>query len=225
MTFLRQIILPVVTAVCVFGILGARANATAITERVLVSVISAPQSGLVLQVTADSQAAEAQKFIEKLGDDAISFLSNSNLSSSTKEKEFRRIMNTNFDMKTIGRFALGKNWRQATPAQQREYQKLFNDMVVRVYSHRLDEYKGQKFKVGKVREAGKKDLLVSSHILPSNGSKVKVDWRVRHKNGRYKIIDVLIEGVSMSLTQRSDFSSVIQRGGGKVEVLLDHLRN
>jgi len=53
---------------------------------------------------------------------------------------------------------------------------------------------------------------------------VKVDWRVRNSNGTLQIIDVVIEGVSMSLTQRSDFSSVIQRGGGNVEALLEHLR-
>ena len=74
------------------------------------------------------------------------------------------------------------------------------------------------------RDDGKKDILVNSYIVPKGGSKVKVDWRVREKNGKMKIIDVIIEGVSMSLTQRSDFSSVIQRGGGKIEVLLEHLR-
>ena len=73
-------------------------------------------------------------------------------------------------------------------------------------------------------QAGKNDVLVTSYIVPDAGSKVQVDWRVRNKNGSYQIIDVIIEGVSMTMTQRSDFSSVIQRGGGDFEVLLAHLR-
>ena len=199
-------------------------SAFTLGEAVLVGAVSAQDRGLLLPVVEEDQSAAAQKFIEKLGEDAISFLSNTELSTDAKAKEFRRIMNASFDMKTIGRFVLGKNWRTATPEQQSEYQKLFNAMIVEVYTVRLDNYQGQKFEVGSVRDVGKKDLLVTSHILPVDSPKVKVDWRVRQKNGRYKIIDVLIEGVSMSLTQRSDFSSVIQRGGGDIEVLLEHLR-
>ena len=97
-------------------------------------------------------------------------------------------------------------------------------MIVSLYSSRFGAYNGEKFDVSGFRGDGKKDILVTSFIVPDDGSKVKVDWRIREKNGQMKIIDVIIEGVSMSLTQRSDFSSVIQRGGGKVEALLKHLR-
>ena len=127
-------------------------------------------------------------------------------------------------MSTIGRFALGKNWKSATSAQQKEYSKLFEDLIVRVYSARFNDYKGEAFNVASTQEAGKNDVLVTSYIVPDAGSKVQVDWRVRNKNGSYQIIDVIIEGVSMTMTQRSDFSSVIQRGGGDFEVLLAHLR-
>lgn len=166
----------------------------------------------------------AENVIKKLGEDAVSFLSNTNFSTAQKEKEFRRLMNANFDMQTIGRFTLGRNWRNATEAQKKEYQKLFENMVVSVYTQRLDNYQGQSFEIEGSQEAGKKDVLVTSYIVPQSGSKVRVDWRLRKKNGRYKIIDILVEGISMSLTQRSDFSSVIQRGGGDIEALLEHLR-
>lgn len=172
--------------------------------------------------TAEELKAEA--VITELGDTAISFLSDSSLSQAQKEKEFRKLLVRNFDMPTIGRFALGKNWRNATPAQQKEYLNLFEDMVVRVYSGRFGDYKGEAFDVASSRATGKKDISVTSYIVPNGGSKVQVDWRVRNKGGKFKIIDVIIEGVSMSLTQRSDFSSVIQRGGGDFEVLLNHLR-
>ena len=97
-------------------------------------------------------------------------------------------------------------------------------MVVKVYSDRFKEYKGQKFEVRGARPEGEKDVIVTSFILPEGGPEVQVDWRVRSKNGRFQVIDVIVEGVSMSVTQRSDFASVIQRGGGNVDVLLAHLQ-
>lgn len=175
-------------------------------------------------ISAQTDGVKAKQTIEKMGQEAISFLSNASLSQSQKEEEFRKLLNRNFDMDTIGRFALGRNWKVANKAQKNEYLRLFEDLVVRVYASRFNDYKGEDFNVVSYKDTGKKDVTVTSYIVPNSGSKVQVDWRVRNKNGRYKVIDVVIEGVSMSLTQRSDFSSVIQRGGGNVEVLLAHLR-
>lgn len=181
-------------------------------------------SPLMQIVSTDAQGQKAQDFIDEMGSSAISFLGQTSLSKSQKQKEFRKLLKSSFDMPAIGRFALGRHWRTATPAQQSEYQKLFESMIVDVYSSRFGEYNGEKFSVGGSRADGKKDILVNSSIVPNGGSKIKVDWRVREKNGQMKIIDVVIEGVSMALTQRSDFSSVIQRGGGKIDALLEHLR-
>lgn len=165
----------------------------------------------------------AKNFISSMGERGINFLGNTSMSQDAKRAEFRRLLNDSFDMGTIGRFSLGAHWKSATPDQQKEYQKLFNDMIVKVYSQRFSEYQGQKFDVRSARAEGK-DSLVTSFIVPSSGPQVRVDWRVRSKNGSYKVVDIIVEGVSMSQTQRADFASVIQRGGGKVDVLLDHLR-
>ncbi|HAJ90272.1 MAG TPA: hypothetical protein DCM27_04565 [Rhodospirillaceae bacterium] len=128
-------------------------------------------------------------------------------------------------MEAIGRFTLGRYWNVATPAQQTEYQALFRKMVVNVYAQRFGDYKGQKFEVKSARPVGNEDVLVSSFIIPTDGSdNIQVDWRVRNRGGSFKIVDVLVAGVSMSVTQRSDFSSVIQRGGGKLDVLIDYLK-
>ncbi len=180
---------------------------------------------LMVEATAGAKVdAGAQKFISSMADSAISFLGNNSYSQDQKEAEFRKLLKNSFDMKTIGRFALGRYWSTATPQQQQEYQSLFEAMVVDVYAARFNEYQGQKLEVTSAR-AAEKDTLVTSYIVaPTGGEKFQVDWRVRNKGGSYKVVDVIIEGVSMSLTQRSDFASVIQRGGGDVQSLLVHLR-
>ncbi len=167
----------------------------------------------------------AKRFISEIADKGIGIIDNAKISDEARKKQFRDLLRKNFDMKTIARFALGRYWRTTPKAEQKEYLKLFENMIVDVYSKRFGEYSGLKLEVVDARETGKSDAIVSSVIIPKSGQKIDVDWRVRKKkNGDLKVIDVMIEGVSMSLTQRSDFASVIQRGGGKTEVLLAYLR-
>ncbi len=168
--------------------------------------------------------AGARSFIDSMAQRAIGFLSSDTLSYDAKKQHFGKLLQDSFDMETIGRFTLGRYWRVSTRQQQEEYLRLFRKMVIEVYSSRFEEYNGQKFEVRGVRQDGDKDALVTSFLIPDQGPEVQVDWRVRFKGGRYKVVDVIVEGVSMSVTQRSDFSAVIQRGGGDVQVLLAHLR-
>ena len=166
----------------------------------------------------------AQDFVQDMGQKAIGFLGSTEMSRDQKQAAFRNLLQNTFDMKTIGRFSLGRYWRTSTPAQRDKYQELFREMVTDVYSARFTEYKGHVFSVRKNRFDGKKDTIVTSFVVPDNGPEVQVDWRVRYKNSQYKIVDVIVEGVSMSVTQRSDFSAVIQRGGGSIDALLAYLK-
>lgn len=167
----------------------------------------------------------ALNFVKDTAEKGLTFLSKPNSTEEDKKAEFKKLLNNSFDMDSIGRFTLGRYWNVATPAQQTEYQALFRKMVVNVYAQRFGDYKGQKFEVKSARPVGNDDVLVSSFIVPTDGSdNIQVDWRVRNRGGSIKIVDVLVSGVSMSVTQRSDFSSVIQRGGGKLDVLIDYLK-
>lgn len=167
---------------------------------------------------------KAEDFVQNLAQTAIDFLSDDSLSESEKTEKFDDLLSKRFDMRSIGRFALGRYWRNASPAQQKEYLDLFNDMILEVYSRRFSEYQGQTITVLSSRPEGNRDILVASVIKEANSPDIRLDWRLRSTNGQYKVIDVIVEGVSMALTQRSDFASVIQRGGGNIQVLLNHLK-
>lgn len=172
---------------------------------------------------ADQQAA--LDFVKATAEKGLTFLSKPDSTAEEKKEEFKKLLNSSFDMETIARFSLGRYWTTATPAQQKEYTALFRKMVVDVYAQRFGDYKGQKFTVKSARPVGNGDALVSSFIEPTDGGdNIQVDWRVRSKNGTMKVVDVLVAGVSMSVTQRADFSAVIQRGGGKLDALIDYLK-
>ncbi|MBV5334014.1 ABC transporter substrate-binding protein, partial [bacterium] len=119
---------------------------------------------------------------------------------------------------------LGRYWNVADETQRREYMTLFEKMIVDAYAGRFAEYSGETFKVAGVRPDGDVDSHVTTQIVRPSGPPVNVEWRVRKTGATYKIIDVVVEGVSMGVTQRSEFASVIQTNGGQVDGLLKALR-
>jgi len=166
----------------------------------------------------------ASNFVDSMANRALGFLGNEEMDNKEKKARFKELLESSFDMDTIGRFSLGRYWRVSTKQQREEYLALFRKMVVAIYSGRFLDYSGERFEIRDSRPDGTRDTIVNSFIVPEHGTEIQVDWRVRYKNGRYQIVDVVVEGVSMSVTHRSEFSSVIQRGGGNVQVLIAHLR-
>jgi phospholipid transport system substrate-binding protein len=200
---------------------------TLITARIiplflaLTLLLALPGYSLAAGKNTDSPAAH---FVQKLGDKALTSLTAHDLPKGERARRVRTLLRENFDIATIGRFVLGMHWRDATEAQRAEYNRLFENMIVETYTRRFAEYSGQSFKVlGTSPSSGGADTMVKSQILQKNGPPVDVAWRVRDK-GSLKIVDVLVENISMSQTQRDDFDGVIQAGGGQIEALLSTLR-
>ena len=165
----------------------------------------------------------ADAFIKKIGKEAIDSLTGKNLTDKEREDRFRIILNKSFDINLIARFTLGRYWRTASAKQQKEYVHLFEDFIVQAYAARFKDYSGETFAVGKVRDINDRDKLVQSSLTLKDGRQIPVHWRVR-SDSNYKIIDVLVEGVSMAITQRDEFAAIINQSGGKVEGLLVALR-
>jgi phospholipid transport system substrate-binding protein len=165
------------------------------------------------------------KFIQDLGDRALAILADKNTSTDQRNGQFRQMMHDTFDLATIARFVIGRNWYAANPDQQKEYMKLFEELVVKTYSDRFALYTGEGFRVRAVTPEGDRDYIVNSDITHPDGSApTSVDWRVRQKDGKLGIIDVVVEGVSMSVTQRQEYASVIERNGGNINGLLEVMR-
>ena len=177
---------------------------------------------LVSTPASRAEADDPVGFIERLGVEAIEMLADPALTEQERISEFRHILVAAFDLPTIARFVLGRYWRRATTEERREFESLLEDYIVTTYAAHLGRYRGETLAVGAAR--GEDDILVASEIIPSEGPPVRVDWRVRRGSGSYKIIDVVVEGISMVITQRSAFASVIQRSGGRVSGLLSELR-
>lgn len=168
--------------------------------------------------------ADAEKFINGLGSDAIGSLTGSGMSSADREARFDGLLKANFDMPGISKFVLGRYWKIATPDQQTEFAQLLEKLLTQSYAKAFAQYSGQKFAVTGARSNDDGSTIVNSTINQPNGDIIRLDWRVEGEAGKPIITDLLVEGVSLRTTHRSDFASAIQSNGGTVKGLLDALR-
>lgn len=164
----------------------------------------------------------AKEFIQKLGDEAVKVLSDKSIPLSKREADIRELLRKNFDLETIGRFVLSRYWRTATPDERSDYMSLFSEYVLRTYARRLGAYGNETFQITSSKPLGSRDAIVLTKITTqAGGQPITAGWRVRDRNDSYKIIDVMVEGVSMAAAQRSEFEAVIQKQGltGLIEIL------
>ena len=193
------------------------------TRRFVLTIISLLIALPSLTAAPNVIAADASVFMNELWHHAVEVLSKK-LPQSERLTRFRELFHADFDGPGIARFVLGRYWRSASEQEQQEFLRLFEDYVVFVYGTRLSNFNGETFKVrgSRTDESG---TIVSTDIISPNGDgAIKVDWRLITDKGAFKINDVVIEGISMLVTQRSEFASVIQRHGGQVGGLLTMMR-
>ncbi len=189
--------------------------------RILRSIVFVAVTGVGGLAIATAAAGGASDFIREIGNRAVATLQTPGMSIEEREAHFRGLLREGFDVRFIGRFVLGAHWRRASVDQQRDYLELFSHYVLQVYSVRLGGYAGESITVISERPAGTKDVIVRTRIDRPSGPPINAEWRVRTTGNRYRIIDVMVEGVSMVITQRSEFSAVIRRNGleGLIAVL------
>ena len=181
---------------------------------------------LLVSHAAIAAQTDAGEFVKKLGNHAIRVLTVKDLTDVEREERFRALLRQGFDVKRIGRFVLGRYARGVKQTEIDEYNGLFEDLIVATYAARFAEYSGQEFVIKRVaKPKNRGDSIVMSEIRPSDGGpSIRIDWQVHGKTDDYKIVDVRVEGVSMSVTQREEFTAVIRKNGGKVDALLGVLR-
>lgn len=165
------------------------------------------------------------KFIEELGDKAILQLAANGISDHERENRFRALLKESFDVDRISRFVLGRYARKATPEQMAEFAQLYEDIAVLTYAHLFASYAGQGFTVKReVGSPGDRYQMVMTEIQPGDGKPtVKLDWQVKVNGDSYAVVDIRVEGASMAITQRAEYTAVLDKNGGDIQDLLARL--
>jgi phospholipid transport system substrate-binding protein len=181
------------------------------------ALLSLPRLAQAAAAPADAQ------FIDDLGVSTVRSLTGSNLSEAERDSRFGSLLESQFDLPGISKFVLARHWRGASDAERADFQQLFETLLVQAYAQKFAEYAGERFKVSSSLANDDGSITVNSLINRPNGDVVRLDWRVADAGG-LKIFDLVVDGISLRTTYRSDVASVIQNNGGNVAGLLGALR-
>lgn len=165
---------------------------------------------------------KAQEFIEKVGNEIIQILVNKNEPLAKRKETFRVVLKRDFDIPAIGQFVLAEKWRGLSDGDRKKFLALFENAIVDNYSAQFDNYNNETLTVRNGSSGKDGGAVVFSVINRQAGSPpLSVSWVVFPKKDQFRVLDIKIEGVSMSITQRNDYKSIIQSNGGKIDALLD----
>jgi len=172
---------------------------------------------------AHAQSPEqAAAFINQTGQGLVNIV-NGPGSAEDKRAQFRQIVDRDVDVDGVARFCLGRFWRTATPAEQQQYLQLFHQVLLNNITGKIGEYKGVSFAMGRAqpRDEG---VAVETTVTRPGTAPATVTWIVSAASGSLKVIDVLAEGTSLRLTQRSDYASYLAHNNNSVQALLDAMK-
>ena len=174
-------------------------------------------------------AAAAETVVQRLVEQVWQVLAERGDAPDIDRDHLLSVLDEGTDLTLLGRLVLGRYWRDASPGQRAEYLQLFRRYMLQTFIQRLRQYAGtdkshpgERFQIIASRPVGERDILVQSRVAPPTSQPLRVDWRLRERPGEPVIIDLIVEGISLLVTQRSEFAAVLERGG--VEGLLAELR-
>lgn len=174
--------------------------------------------------TKNVETEETEKFVADLGNKIIQILVRKEMPMSQRKEDFRQVLHENFDMPSIGKFVIARYWR-ALGDKQQEYLKLFEDAVVENYASQFDNYQNEKLQVKSSMSSQDSGLVVKSIIVrPNKGQPLKVDWKIFRTKRGLKVVDIIVDSVSMSITLRNEYTSVYSERGG-ADGLLKYLKD
>ena len=161
--------------------------------------------------------------VRRLTDAVIGVLTRKDLSAEARLMTIRDIVYDYVDFATISRLVLARNWSALAAAQKEQFIAEFKKYLSISYGKNIESYSNEKVEIVGDRDEGRGDWTVQTkNLRPSGGGEVLVEYRLRQKDGEWKLIDVLIERVSLVSNYRSQFQVIIADGG--IDHLLDILR-
>lgn len=188
-------------------------------KKILYLFLIVMMSAKICTASAETPQAFAERIANQIMDEVV--LSKNSLKQ--KQDAFRRVFVGATDMNTIARFTLGRYYRSATKEQREEYTKVFTDNVIYTWTERFSNYAGETIKFSGVRQE-KNDYYVTSTIdIPNTENDIEIIWRISDKKDELKLVDLVVEGVSMIMSYRNEYTSVLQKSDGDIQILINML--
>ena len=187
-------------------------------------------AGLLMSLPArasDPQVDGAADFVRGLSATAVERLGDPERDDARRRAAFTRLLERHFAVQDISRFVLARYWRVADGDTREAFQTTFKEMLTQRFLPMFQDYDTGDVRVTGARKdpAGEKLYRVETQVArPQGGNTVAVVWRLRSSGDGFQVVDVVAEQVSMAITLRSEFTTVIQRNGGQVQALVERMQ-
>jgi phospholipid transport system substrate-binding protein len=171
-------------------------------------------------------AATPIETVETGVNNVLKTLDDSAFKAKTKDEKIATIsqeIDHIFDFTELSKRTLGRDWKKMSAEQQKEFVKLFKQLLQGVYADRLLAYSDQKVIFDKETMLKEDNAEVQSYILNTDGNKIPLFYRLTNKGGSWKVYDIIIEGVSMVKNYRTQFREILAKDSP--DKLIEILRN
>ena len=187
---------------------------------------------LLCLTTAASAAdvADAEQFARKLADDILTTVVRPKISLREKQEKFRQVFLAAINVKTNARFTLGRFAKGLDAEKMDAYTDALADNIIYTWTGRFNDYAGDSLSNDAIsfqsaRKSENGDFYVNSKIkLPDAEKDIEMVWRISNKKDTLKLADLIVEGVSMLMSYRNEYSAVLQQNGGNVDALIEMLK-
>ena len=169
-----------------------------------------------------NEIRQAERLIEDLGNKIIGIVE-SNSSIDQKQIDLESLFKENANIRVISRAALGSKWRTITDETKEEFSKAFTHYLIRKYGRQFEEFQGAKMFVERSTDAGKRGILVSTRFIMPGSTPISVKWQLWSKTSSLKLIDIIIEDISMLTMEREEIKNRLASHGGQMNSLLEEL--
>lgn len=171
------------------------------------------------RAASDDRAGQAAAFIRSLGAELLAIQAGAgdgagDGAAAARSARLEGLIRRGFDLDLTSQLVLGKYWNRATQAHRQAFKELFAQYLLHNYARHLKAYRVETLAIVSSNPVGKSDFLVETRVEGAQGDDpANQVWRLRRRDGGFKIIDVHVDGISLALTERSQFGSVIRRNG------------
>ena len=175
--------------------------------------------------TLYSYSSNPKDFINELVNDAITKLSDKNLTTEEKVSFIEKVALENVDIKALGLYTLGELRKSSSKDDISAYQESFEKYFLKSLTSRLSDYSSSKFEVIDEDKKSANYTIVGSKVTPQDGApEIKIDWRVYTKMPDKPLIrDLIVEGLSLARTQKEEFNSILSSNNNDIKLLIGKL--
>jgi len=183
------------------AVLFAAISGCFVSMSIAVSAVAAPGTSTPTEV------------VSGIAERTVAILADQVLDRDARIDRLRKLAQESFDLPTISKLVLARNWRDFSNAQKAAFQNEFESYLIRRYGDGIDEYQGERVKIIDERAEPRGDVSVRTQLVGGSTDGLRVDYRLRRDDSTWLVIDVIIEGVSFVANYRAQFKEVLLNSG------------